>query len=371
MSRARDDAPSSLATIMPARRCTGTMPIQAPRHRCETPMRPTFLAYCPAAPLPSAARQAAALLLVVLLSLAAPTVRAQQAVPPPWQSEQRRLEVPPATRERPPASAPAAAQPTPDPARRSKISLSAYLTQDGEPIDQGVVWRVYTETPAAEPPQPKLFTSSKEPAPALQLAPGSYIVNVAFGRAHLTRRITVVDGKDADERFILNAGGLRVTAVLGAAEKVPDLAVSYDVYQGDADQLGGRTKIVGGLRPGVIVRLNAGLYHVVSTMGDANAAVSADVTVEAGKLTDAVVSHHAARVTLKLVTRAGGEAQADTQWSVHSAQGDLVRESQGALPTHILAAGQYVASARHAGRLYQRQFTVKSGEPVQVEVVMQ
>jgi len=152
---------------------------------------------------------------------------------------------------------------------------------------------------------------------------------------------------------------------------VRDIAVSYDVYQGDADQVGGRTKVVGGLRPSVIVRLNAGLYHLVSTLGDANATVSADVTVEAGKLTDAVISHHAARVTMKLVTRAGGEAQADTLWAVHSAQGDLVRESQGALPTHILAAGEYVASARHAGRLYQRQFTVVSGEPVQVEVVMQ
>jgi hypothetical protein len=298
--------------------------------------------------------------------------QAQQPVPAPWQAEsQRRIEVPPAP---PPGAADAAAQrPTETPRQpgRSNVMVSAYLAEDGEPIDQGLVWRVYTEVPGVDPPQPRLITSSRDPAPTLQLAPGTYVINVAYGRAHITRRVEVAEGKDANERFIVNAGGLRVTAVLGTAEKVADLAVSYDVYQGDADQLGGRSKIVGGLRPGIIVRLNAGLYHLVSTLGDANAVVSADVTVEAGKLTDAVISHHAARVTLKLVTRAGGEAQADTQWSVHSLQGDLVRESQGALPTHILAAGQYVASARHAGRLYQRQFTVTSGEPVQVEVVMQ
>lgn len=254
---------------------------------------------------------------------------------------------------------------------KSNVAFAAYLTQDGEPIDQGLVWRVYTETPGVDPPQPRLVTTSKEPLPAVVLAPGSYVVNVAFGRAHLTRRITVAAGKPSEERFVLNAGGLRVTAVLGEAEKMPDLAVSYDVYQGDADRLGGRTKVVAGLRPGLIVRLNAGLYHLVSTMGDANAVVSADVTVEAGKLTDAVIRHYAARVTLKLVTRAGGEAQADTHWAVHSADGELVRESQGALPTHILAAGEYVASARHGGRLFQRRFTVVSGRSTQVEVVMQ
>ena len=299
---------------------------------------------------------------------------AQQAVPTPWQSEAqsvRRLEPPSNPGSGTSSAAPASAVGAGGWAVRSPVSLSAYLTQDGEPIDQGVIWRIYTEKPEADPPQPSLITTSKVPSPSVDLAPGSYVVNVAFGRAHLTRRIVVVEGKPSEERFILNAGGLRITAVLGEAEKVPDLTVSYDVYQGDADRLGGRTKVVGGLRPGVIVRLNAGLYHLVSTMGDANAVVSSDVTVEAGKLTDAVIRHHAARVTLKLVTRAGGEAQADTLWAVHAADGELVRESQGALPTHILAAGEYVASARHAGRLYQKQFTVVSGQRTQVEVVMQ
>lgn len=308
----------------------------------------------------------------VVVLLGVPAAEAQQPLPAPWQSESsRRIEAPAAQ----PGSADASAQQRPaEPARqpgRSNIVVSAYLTQDGEPIDQGLVWRVYSETPGIDPPQPRLLSTTKDAAPTLQLAPGTYVINVAYGRAHLTRRIEVAGNKDADERFVLNAGGLRVTAILGMTEKVPDLAVTYDVYQGDADQLGGRSKVVGGLRPGIIVRLNAGLYHLVSMLGDANASVSADVTVEAGKLTDAVMSHYAARVTLKLVQRAGGEAQADTHWSVHSLQGDLVRDSQGALPTHILAAGQYVASARHAGRLYQRQFTVTSGEPVQVEVVMQ
>ncbi|MDX2158468.1 MAG: hypothetical protein SFW09_18365 [Hyphomicrobiaceae bacterium] len=331
--------------------------------------------------------------LVMLLMPIAAWAQAPTA-PSPWPAdiELRRGIPPPGAPVGPPRQAPrppapeaswgtssTPAKPAPPPeirreAAAASVTLTAHLTQDGEQIDQGLVWRVFTEPPKAEaearPTQPGLVGTWRDPAPVVQLPPGAYVINVAYGRAHLTRKVTIAEPRPLEERFVLNAGGLRVTVALTGGEKPPDTSVSYDVYQGDTDQLGARTKIVAGLRPGVIVRLNAGLFHIVSTVGDANATVSADVTVEAGKLTDAVLTHHAARVTLKLVTRAGGEAQADTQWSVHSIQGDLVRETQGALPTHILAAGQYVASARHGGRLYQRQFTVTAGEPAQVEVVM-
>ena len=107
----------------------------------------------------------------------------------------------------------------------------------------------------------------------------------------------------------------------------------------------------------MVLRLNAGIYSVVSTYGDANAVARADVTVEAGKLTEVTLPHAAAKVTFKLVTRRGGDAIADTQWSLATRQGEQVRESSGALPTHFLAPGAYVVSAKHAGRLYQREFS--------------
>ena len=82
------------------------------------------------------------------------------------------------------------------------------------------------------------------------------------------------------------------------------------------------------------------------------------------------LSHAAASVTLKLVARSGGTAVADTQWSIASAHGEAIKESVGALPTHILAPGKYTVSAKHAGQVYQREFTIKAGDAAQVEVVM-
>jgi len=130
-------------------------------------------------------------------------------------------------------------------------------------------------------------------------------------------------------------------------------------------------RVMSGAKPGLVTRLNAGIYSIVGTYGDANAIARADVTVEAGKLTEATLTHAAARVTFKLVTRAGGDAIADTQWNVANARGETVKESVGALPTHIFAPGTYTVSARNAGEVFNRTFAVQAGQVVQVEVLRQ
>jgi hypothetical protein len=146
--------------------------------------------------------------------------------------------------------------------------------------------------------------------------------------------------------------------------------VSFNVESDERDEHGQKTKIVTGARAGFVLRLNAGIYSIVSTYGDANAVARADVSVEAGKLSEVTLAHAAARVSFKLVTREGGDAIADTQWNVATSQGDAVKESSGALPTHILAPGAYVVRAKHAGRFYKRDFALKAGDNVLVEVVM-
>ncbi len=99
-----------------------------------------------------------------------------------------------------------------------------------------------------------------------------------------------------------------------------------------------------------MVRLNAGTYHVVSNYGDVNATIRADIQIEAGKLTEATIQHRAAKLTLKLVAGPGGEAIADTAWSILTASGDTVSESVGAFPTIVLARRRL-----HRGRPQQGQ----------------
>lgn len=302
------------------------------------------------------------LALAVLWAAATTPLGAQQA-PSGWQTG---IQVqPPAA---PPQSATPDAPPDATAAVPGQIRLEALLTADGQRIDQGLVWRIFNER-SGDGGKSKLVQTLHEAAPQLHIQPGDYLVNVSFGRANLTRKISVKPGASTSEQFVLNAGGLRLTAYLNG-HPAPATAVSYTILSDERDQFGNRSKVMTGAKPGLIFRLNAGIYQIVSTYGDANATVRADVSVEAGKLTEAAVTHAAARVTLKLVNRAGGEAIADTQWSILTAQGELVRESVGALPTHALAPGAYIAVARSGGNSYRREFQVANGDTVQVEVLI-
>jgi hypothetical protein len=251
----------------------------------------------------------------------------------------------------------------------AQIRLVAQLTADGQHIDQGLVWRVFQE-PGEPGGKSQLLSTHRDASPVIKLAPGKYVVNAAFGRAHLTRTITVKPDATAPsiEQFVLNAGGLRVATVVGKAP-APQNSTSFSIYS-DRDQSDNRKLVMAGVKPGVVIRLNAGIYNIVSTYGDANATIRSDVTVEAGKLTETTITHAAAKVTFKLVNRAGGEALPDTQWTIETPEGDTVKESVGALPTHILAPGSYIAVAKSQGKAYQREFALTDGETTQVEVIM-
>jgi hypothetical protein len=115
--------------------------------------------------------------------------------------------------------------------------------------------------------------------------------------------------------------------------------------------------------------LPEGAYYVVSNYGDGNAVMRYDFHVQSGKLTDTRINHRAAVITLKLVSDKGGEALANTAWSVLTPGGDVIKESIGAFPTVVLAEGEYVAIARNEGRVFNRNFKVETGVDREIELL--
>lgn len=248
----------------------------------------------------------------------------------------------------------------------SKIKLIALLTADGQLIDRGLIWRVFT--PPAGNAQPKLIKEFREASPEIDLPAGTYSINVSFGRAHITRQIKVDETTSATEQFVLNAGGLRLTA-LHNNKPAPPGTVTYAIYSDDQDGYSPRTVIMAAAKPGLIIRLNAGIYRIKSHFGNANATVEADVTVEAGKLTETTVTHAAGRAMFKLVNREGGEAIPGTSWSIVNKSGKAIQNSYGALPSHYFSPGSYVVAAKSAGQVYRRTFEIEDGKSTTVELV--
>ena len=125
------------------------------------------------------------------------------------------------------------------------------------------------------------------------------------------------------------------------------------------------------LAAGDVALLPEGTYYIISNYGDANSVVRSDIRVQAGKLTDVIISHRAAVITLKLVGDKGGEALANTAWSVITPGGDVIKESIGAFPRVVLSEGEYRAIARNEGKVFEREFKVVTGVDGDVEVLSQ
>lgn len=252
------------------------------------------------------------------------------------------------------------------PAGQVALALSARFGKDAPPIAGGLTWRIYAAK--AEPGGTfKLIREDKTAAPTLVLPSGNYIVHVGFGLATAVKPVAL-RGATVREDFDLPAGGLRIEGRVGDVA-IPAGQISFDVYKGSQFEAGDRRPIAEHVMTGAVVMVPEGLYYIVSNYGDANSQVRSDIRVQAGKLTDIVVNHRAAVITLKLVNEKGGEALANTAWSVLTPGGDVIKESIGAFPRVVLGEGEYRAIARNEGKVFEREFKVVTGVDGDVEVM--
>jgi len=247
-----------------------------------------------------------------------------------------------------------------------ELILEARLIKKGQSIEKGLVWRVFDDRPDKDGKYP-LIGSAKGGTVAFDLPAGTYLVHAAFGRAGATKRVTLTRGGNRDT-FVLEAGGLKLGAIAGS-KKINSERLFFSVYSQKKEKNNKRKVIALDIPSDTIIRLNTGTYHVVSYYGKINATVRADLRVQAGELTEATLQHRAAQITLKLVSQSGGEAIANTAWTIVSGQGAVVKESSSTFPTMVLAVGEYTALARNGGTVYKREFNVVPGQNTDVEVL--
>ncbi len=266
--------------------------------------------------------------------------------------------------------APPAKVPPPEPAAPAgppqPVKLTALINDGGQPISAGLAWRVYDSKPDVSG-KLVLAAKSNDAVAHVTLAPGAYMVDVAFGQAQASDTLNVTTG-DNSKSIVLNAGGLRLNAAITGDIPIPINELHFDIFTpgpSDAD----REVVEQNLAANDILTLNAGTYHVVSYFGDVNAVVRADLKVEAGQLTDATLYHRAAQISFKLVSETGGEAIADVDWTVRSKDGTIVFTNTGTFPSAVLQEGDYTVFAKRGDAVYNRDFEVQPSQPKDVEVL--
>ena len=264
--------------------------------------------------------------------------------------------------------APATPDTTAVPTNMRELTLAAKLSEADDLLQEGLVWRIFKPDPNDDGKLPLIATANGGTT-RFALEPGSYLVHAAFGRAGITKRITITTD-NREEILVLDAGGLKLNAVLSGGVRIPRNKLRFSIYSGEEQTDGERALILPDAKPEDIIRLNSGTYHIVSNYGSENAIIRADLRVEAGKLTEATVEHKAAELTMKLVREAGGEALADTAWSVINPSGEVIKESVGAFASMVLAEGDYTVIAKNKDKLFQRDFKVVPGKNQDVEVLV-
>jgi hypothetical protein len=248
------------------------------------------------------------------------------------------------------------------------LSLTARFGRDfPAPISNGLVWRIFP----ARPDSSGTFRTIKEDKtanPVVQLPSGDYVVHVSLGLVSAARAVHLKDAA-ARETFELPGGGIKLEGRVGDA-KIPPTAITFDIFKGSQFEPSSKDgPLAQGVVTGDVVVVPEGSYHIVSNYGDTNAVVRSDIRVQTGKLTEVTVNHRAALITLKLVSERGGDAIANTSWSVITPGGDVIKESTGIFPRIVLAEGDYRAIARNEGRTFEREFKVVTGVDGEVEVL--
>jgi hypothetical protein len=293
------------------------------------------------------------------ISLAPPSGPASTPSLPPTLTQPSIAAVPPVAPLAPPPGGATAGQ--------AVLSLTARYGKDLPVINAGLVWRVFSDRPD-ETGSFKLIREDRGATPNIVLPPGSYVVHVALGLVSAVRAVTLKSETDR-ESFLLPAGGLRIEGRVGTS-KIPQNQISFAIYKGSQFEVGDeRAALVPSVAAGDVVLLPEGTYYIISNYGDANSVVRSDIRVQASKLTDVIITHRAAVITLKLVSDRGGEALANTAWSVITPGGDVIKESIGAFPRVVLSEGEYRAIAKNEGKVYERPFNVVNGVDGEVEVV--
>lgn len=246
------------------------------------------------------------------------------------------------------------------------ILAMARFGREGTVIGGGLHWRVYSDKPDPSGVF-RLLKEDHSAQPVFVLPVGGYIVHVSAGLASVAKPISLRN-EQLREVFEIPVGGLKIEGRVGNT-RIPTGQIAFDVFKGSQFESGERMPVASSVATGDLVMVPEGTYYIVSKYGDGNAVVRSDIRVQSGKLTDVTVTHRAAVIMFKLVSKRGGEALANTDWAVLSPAGDVITESKGAFPRVILAEGEYKVIARNSDRTYQQDLTVIPGVDSEIEVL--
>ncbi len=176
------------------------------------------------------------------------------------------------------------------------LSLMARYGRDASSqITNGLLWRIFPAKPDASGTSVRCGRTAPRPR-CWRCRRATMWCMSSFGLASIAKAIHLKEA--TREIFEIPAGGIKLEGRVGDV-KIPNGQISFDIYKGSQFDAGEKPALVQGVATGDVVVVPEGAYHIVSNYGDTNAVVRSDIRVQSGKLTDVIVNHRAALITLQ------------------------------------------------------------------------
>lgn len=260
--------------------------------------------------------------------------------------------------------------PTPTPAEPPGIRARAFDQEGGTAISKGLRWDL--KRPGTEDKEGETVETSYDAAPTFKVPAGQYVLHVRQGEATASHYVELGEsGVRVD--LIVGAGHLKLTPVMSTGGPPIEKDVRWEVFT-VAEDPEDRKKLSTTYDPVGEFDLPAGSYVVVLSRGDAT--IENVLTITPGQ-TDkhTIVLDAGLLIPTPYMVEGGAVIDKDTIWeilSAENAEGEHKKlvTNYDLSPRFSLRTGEYVLRLRRGLAEKDTPVTVKAGESLKVNVVL-
>ncbi|HVX37750.1 MAG TPA: VWA domain-containing protein [Hyphomicrobium sp.] len=240
-----------------------------------------------------------------------------------------------------------------------RVDLSATTGTQGAAIDD-LVYTIFEDDP--ESPNGRREVARSHASEASFILPaGTYYVSARSGAADVRQRIAVGIGETVKQALSLNLAPLKLSAIVAGAPATAAQGVVYRIDRADGDN----ARIARAVGPDAAFTLPPGRYTVSASLAAYPLSAVQEITLEAGKPTEATLTIEGGMVSFK---PPAGIVTSDVYWEVVNDKGSAVWRKTGLDAKTLLAPGHYKVRFEAQSTRREADFDVRAGETKDVEI---
>ena len=263
----------------------------------------------------------------------------------------------------------------PEAGQPGEVKLLAVLKEGAKPVEAAMGWSILEPEADLEGKRKQVAWEHAQ-SPVFTLPQGRYVASVTYGHTVAETEIKVEAGRQEVVVVNLNAGRVKLEAVLKEGGKPVEAAMGWSIFHPEVDLEGKRKQAAWEFAAAPVFTLPEGRYLVSVQYGDAVA--ETEIEVQAGQQEALLVDLNAGRVKLTATLEEGGQpVQEAMEWSILQAEADpegnrkKVARQYAASPIFTLPAGQYLVTVTGQDKTASKDLLVEAGTSAELVVVLE